>query len=534
LGASDCATEIHDYTVQDILSFQSASNTFPSLQNTTGFNSSKAAEFFRSYAFVGASTFLLTANSGKVLLQTLGKVSGELGRVARSDMIAELEDLRGYSICCAETSLSLAFVAGSHGNIYAFRKGFQGLIKIHTVRGKVGSMFCARIGQEDDCGVRLLVTLMGQKTAHLLCGDSLQEEGPVRFRTVDIPLSELLTGTVITSMTCTPTILGASFILLGFRGGSIGIYATEEQGSGDGNTRIAKASLLRIIDKAHGKDTVTSMLWIPTQSYPAYGQLVSVGRDGCYAVHSIDLNRNIASLMHHLSLPIGPNIEGVYEQNGHLLVYGFSSTKFVVYDTTDEEEIMNVETGGSHRSWAFQTHASSEGGGTLIWTRASGMHTCNQEGPNHRVIRSGGHGRETKSVAVSQKPEVALSEQLIATGAEDTDIKIFEYDGTDFVCRRTLRRHTTGIQHLRWSESGEYLFSSGGCEEFYIWRIRRLPDLLGIGVVCESVCIPESEHSDLRIMSFDVRAREGTDSGFLIAMVFSNSHLRVKATNISA
>jgi len=92
------------------------------------------------------------------------------------------------------------------------------------------------------------------------------------------------------------------------------------------------------------------------------------------------------------------------------------------------------------------------------------MHICSQNGANHAVIRSGGHGREIKAVAVSPQGG-SRSRQLIATGAEDTDIKIFQYAEKDFACRRTIRKHTTGIQHLQWSHDGEYLFSSGGCEE---------------------------------------------------------------------
>lgn len=58
----------------------------------------------------------------------------------------------------------------------------------------------------------------------------------------------------------------------------------------------------------------------------------------------------------------------------------------------------------------------------------------------------------------------------------------------------------------------------------YVWRIRELPSLLDIGVVCEHVYAPESEHSDLRIMSFDINRR---GSGYDIAMVFSDSSIKV-------
>lgn len=58
----------------------------------------------------------------------------------------------------------------------------------------------------------------------------------------------------------------------------------------------------------------------------------------------------------------------------------------------------------------------------------------------------------------------------------------------------------------------------------YIWRIRDLPSSLDIGVICEHTYTPESEHADLRIMSFDVRRK---DSSYLIALVFSDSSIKV-------
>ena len=59
----------------------------------------------------------------------------------------------------------------------------------------------------------------------------------------------------------------------------------------------------------------------------------------------------------------------------------------------------------------------------------------------------------------------------------------------------------------------------------YVWRIRNLPtSSLDFGVVCEHVYHPESEHADLRIMSFDVTSR-GT--AHLITMVFSDSSIKV-------
>lgn len=501
------------YTFDDLVEISQHTHHSWQVQNALPTKPAKAVDFIRSYAFIDSTSFLLSTNSGKVFLETLQADGTAPNAISESTLVGHFDDISGYSVCSSDNSVGVAFVAGSRGSIYMFRRGCNSLTKIHTLRGKIGNMFTGRIsaGQEPQTIV-VLVTLMGSKTAQLLYIDLSAQ---AVTRTIDILLSDSVTGLVITSMTYNYTDTDEDYVFLGFRTGSVVAYSLAT-----GATEATPS----FIERTHGKETVTSMLWVPSPSASTTGQLVSVGRDGCIAVHHVNFSEPTISRHHYLPLPIGPNIEGVYSHHGHLVVYGFSSTKFVVYDITTEEEIMSVETGGSHRSWTFQPHTTKEGGGTLIWTRAVSMHICSRTGANHQVIRAGGHGREIKDVAISKEFNCNSSRKLIATGAEDTDIKLFVYSDGVFTCKRTLRKHNTGIQHLAWSDDSKYLFSSGGGEEFCVWRIRNLPSFIEIGVVCESVCAPESAHSDVRITSFDVQ-RKG--DGFVIAMVYSDSQIRV-------
>jgi hypothetical protein len=388
------------------------------------------------------------------------------------------------------------------------------------VDGKVGDMFSHSIvDASGETTIVLLTTLVGQKHAQLhflRIQDEMQNLATSQVFLV--PISEALTGSICTSMEYLASNRGG-YLFLGFRRGSIAMYSVSPGTSELGNY----ATLFRVIERVHGEETVTSLKWIPGLRTETEGQLLSVGRDGRLAVHEVDMVTNSVELAHHLTFPVGPNIEGLHIENGKFLVHGFSNKKWVLYDVDAEEEIMGVETGGAHRSWAFQPTTNGVGG-TLVWTRASSMHIYCKLVPSHSTIRSGGHGREIKAIASSHDP----SHQLIATGAEDTDIKLFKYTDGEIICKKTLRKHTTGIQYLQWSRDGKYLFSSGGCEEFFIWRIRQLTGALKIGVVCEHVYTPESEHSDLRIMSFDI-LEAGT--GYVIAMVFSDSSLKVSCTN---
>ncbi|KAF2751992.1 WD40 repeat-like protein [Sporormia fimetaria CBS 119925] len=510
-----------EYTLRDIISLSQLASTPPAVgQPIQRPKNSKADDFYRSYAFLDSNTFLLTTNSGKVFIETLAASANGSGpgSIVGSELVHEIDEGSGNSVCATEICLGVGFVAGARGGIYMYQRGTLELRKIHTVRGKVGSLFTSR---SHSGKIILLITVMGQKAAQLLYIASPGSTNSNDASVVHLAILESETGTTITSMEHLSASSSGDSIVLGFRGGTVAVYALPQD-----STKEDAEVKPDLIERAHGKEAVTSLLWHPSDSTPAEGHLVSVGRDGCCAIHHIDLVARRMTLHHYLPLPVGPNIEGIYEHHGHLIMYGFSSTKFIVYDITVEEEIMSVETGGSHRSWSFHPYTMQEGGGTLVWTRASTMHVHTQHGPNHRVIRSGGHGREIKSVAVSNGVGDDKSRQLIATGAEDTDIKIFEYMDGDLECQRTLRKHKTGIQHLQWSDNGDYLFSSGGCEEFYIWRVRVLPSFIGTGIRCEAVCKPESEHSDLRIMSFNVRKCDD-GKGLRIALVYSNSNIRI-------
>ncbi|KAJ4286274.1 WD repeat-containing protein 6 [Kalmusia sp. IMI 367209] len=520
---TNSANDQLQYTVEAIVASTLASGDAPSSERDAMHRSSKRTDIFRSYAFLDKSSFILTTDSGKIYLTNWS--SKKDGSISDSKLVTQLDDLAGYSVCAGEESLHVAFIAGSKGSLYAYASNTLNLTKLHTVKGKIGDIFIIPLKSSiHSKQVILLITLVGQKAAQLLHIDLSATNGPALSWTIDVPISDQLTGLAITSVVYANTALCGQFVFLGFRRGSVAIYRISARGVND--TDGAPAELIRIIEAVHGKEAVTAMFWICDSPHSSSGHLASTGRDGCLAIHFINLATNSVYLVHNLTLPIGPNIEGLYLHQDQLHVYGFSSKKFVSYNTATEQEIMNVETGGAHRSWAFQPRSVFQGGGTLIWTRASSMHIRSQNGPNHQVIRSGGHGREIKAVTVSNTFESNKNNrQLIATGAEDTDIKIFEYEDNHLICRRTLRKHTTGIQHLQWSADGTYLFSSGGCEEFYIWRVRLLPaELGGIGVTCEAVCAPESEHSDLRIMAFDALNR---DDGFIISLVFSNSHIKV-------
>ncbi|KAF2814610.1 WD40 repeat-like protein [Mytilinidion resinicola] len=563
--------------------------------------SSKKTDIFRSYSFIAQRLVLLTTNEGRVITRQT-ELSSPPARVSvRHDggghgvegsssppvdvsksLVSEnritslsfhqIPTLKGYSITASLASHEIAFFAGTTGDVYAIPKSSSPK-HIYSAGRKVGGLFPHKALRCDKESFYLLVTLIGGPQATLLllspsksenikatptisgleAGEDSSNQSPASERdsgllfsvVEEIPLSIPGQSSFVATSTTIAQTQGAGteeYMFVGSRSGSVACYALPATPRDTERSDSLLAPLVDVLPNVHGKETVTSMIWKssanaeePTSS----GYLISVGRDGSCAAHQVDFESGQAKLVHKTNLPFGPNIEGVYVRNENLMVYGFRGTQFILLDESNEEEVMTVECGGAHRNWAFDPSPSGPGG-TLVWTQAANMRVCHRGEASHKVLRSGGHGREIKAVAVSPHiPNNDGSIQLIATGAEDTDIKIFEYTShgltsaslSSLRCLRTLRKHMTGIQHLAWSEDGKYLFSSGGREEFFVWRIRMLP-IIGVGVVCEAVCESESDVPDLRIMSFSVRKQSVEDvkrpgRQYVISMAYSDSTIRI-------
>ncbi|KAI9755453.1 MAG: hypothetical protein M1815_004949 [Lichina confinis] len=246
----------------------------------------------------------------------------------------------------------------------------------------------------------------------------------------------------------------------------------------------------------------------------------------------------------HVSFPMFASVlEGAFlDASGYLVLYGFRGKHFVAWNETNQREILAVDCGGAHRTWDFAPASDAANGGCLIWTQASKIHRYSQSDITYRIAQNGTHGREINALAYwpifAAVPGSGL--RLLATGAEDTTIRIAvirnEVDGLrasetgPFDHLAVLKKHTTGIQALQWSCCGKYLFSSGGSEEFFVWRVRQIP-MLGLGVVWEARCHRQDEVCDARITNFDARPVLSLGcqpaGRFLISMAYSDSTVRL-------
>lgn len=471
---------------------------------------------YRVYAFTGEGRLVVTTNAGSIIPLAMNKDGSWEGEEA----IEVLNDLKGYS--AVAVTGSTAFVSGTRGEVHALNTGR--LSTVTSIASKTAGLFTA--GGDHDSGTaqpleHLLITAVGSAEARLITLEQCEtSDKPKSAVEKVLPLPP---GDSVTAFEVASTAPGsAPVFFLGFRAGAILTFAGEQ---------VVAVTMPSV----HGKEAVTSLLWrsgTATAGGDVSGYLLSIGRDGTLAVHAVsDVDGEVSSkLMHQTSLPFGPNLEGLrFMENDHLLVWGFRSKHFVSYDVTAQRDIFTVECGGAHRNHAYQPSMT---GGTFIWTKASKLYSLTQRELPHCLIGGRAHGREVKATAVS--PPGEGRKQLIATGSEDTDIRIFTYaeqlghayGNTELRCLQTLRRHNTGIQHLQWKRqsSGELLlFSSGGFEEFFVWRGQTGVPGINIGFICESKH-PRSGTSDLRIMGFDAEAMGAQD--YEIYMAYSDSTLK--------
>ena len=468
---------------------------------------------FNRYAFVSEKELLATTTYGRVLLCDIGpKMHWSEVSLPESGS----GDLRSYSVLVGFPEIGVACLAGANGSIYVYRR--QRLLKLGQVEGKVADMF--KIFDSQRSSFELLVTTLGGTNAMLF---SLDLSG-AQVRLVENGMYNLPTKFVVTSAGNINRLL-----VMGSRSGSLALY-----------TSRSPESPLQIWTHPGSvpRDSITAITSLPSSD--ASGDdgskyFLTTSRDGLYSIFSTtivqDISMNAAQLMvrrvHQCAPPLRLIIEAGWFEGEKLFLRGFKGRNFVVWDETEQCEVTSVECGGSHRSYAYSPIRGS-GCGHFVYTKASKIYLHSHRGSSHKIVKAGGHGREIKACAVSE------DQSLIATGAEDTAIRIWQHSKTPnlqnpLACSAVIQRHSAGIQHLQWHGSG-YLFSSGGNEEFFVWAVEQIPGF-GIGIVCEATCPDPSEDRDLRVMNFHVTALPNLsgvqkDPRLLVSLAYSDSTIR--------
>lgn len=501
----------------------------------TSYKHGNGKEMFQSFTFIADDRLLITTRSGRLFL---GTFNGETRwrELAIPDTVRRT--VQSYTILRSSRRAATAFIGAPNGELFYYHEASGDSLKsIHKAERKIVDIIClsdSRVPSprpchsEEECHeyIEILVMVYGSSTAELLRLD--QSYTLVQRSEVQIPDGAIVT----TAAWC------HGYLILGFRSGNLSIFSPSAEKT---------FTHLHTVEVNTG-DKVASILPLPRHSENSPLYFLTTARDGKYRIYEIldtaDTPR--LRLLHETSPPFGPLIaeSWFFDREGgkqDLILSGFRSKYFVIWNVTQQSEAATIECGGGHRVWDQVQIRGNPNGFRFVCTKASQMKIFSQTRPPHVSLKKGGHGREIKAVA-------AASRKYIATGAEDTAIRIWEIGNGDtseqqFRCALVLEKHNTGIQKLKWYQD-RYLFSSGGNEEFYVWRISALDsDVCPLGVVCEAVFTDRSEIGDLRITDFDVQClnegantnNNGTANGsdesdkspqeseFCISMTLSNS-----------
>lgn len=497
---------------------------------------------FKTYAWMSPDEFLATTEQGNILI---GSINSKRKLYSATHVawlkVAHQPELKSSCIATSLPPLGLAFLTGKDGTIFLYSHSSKRIRPIHKLSGKAGFVSSDVIfddnpyNRSESCTVGVITKCLGSfEMAILICR---YIKDPEEFSLREVKMLDVPAGFIVTS-----SLYDAldKMLIVGSRSGDLAFYNLE-----DFSVDESKGSLPTVHRGIHGSESVTTIELLDRHGQNL--QILTVGRDGRFAIHKIAINPHNDSVptttiqtLHTGVPPFGPNIEGICIDNDNLYLWGFRSKQFIVWNETQKLETMTVECGGAHRNWAYNHRKDGRGGGSFVWTKASVCHVVSQPQASHRVLQHGGHGREIKAVALSPPMDSpnGSSRRLLATGAEDTAIRIFDASSSSLgsKCLSIITKHTSGLQKLQWSSDGQLLFSAAGCEEFFAWRIRPAP-IVTIGVVCEVQCPRVTEEGDLRIMDFalcdihteDTKLTEGQlqSRGYLISMVYSDSSVRI-------
>ena len=504
----------------------------------------KHKDALQNFSWITDREILATTVQGKVIRGDLKTEDGVKEciseRLNQEDVswteVAQISDLASHSLVTDLFSSGAALVSGKKGLVYLYIRAQECISPIKTLPGKVSAIFSQELYVCDrGSSSEVVITCLGFQIAYLFVIHSSGEKGH-NFSISELTNYELPSRFIVTSA---HRIEGENLLALGSRAGNLCLYDTSKSNS-DARTLAVSRSLFHV----HAEDAITVIQTRSGHSTSSGTIILTAGRDGKYALHRVLASRDSPNLqiefetLHISKPPFGPNIEGAYfdNQTKDLLLWGFRSTSFVVWNSTRQQELVVIKCGGAHRRWRYR---ASVKGGNFVWTKAS---TCNihlQTQPSHHTLQPGGHGREIKSMAFHRAADGSRIGNLLAIGAEDTAISVWSignmsnppFAGAHL--HSILHQHTSGVQQVRFSPNGNLLFSAGSREEFFVWRLTEIRDpAIPLGIILDGACPPVTTASDLRIMDFiviDVNkwTDSNTDDQLLISIVYSNSSIRV-------
>ena len=425
---------------------------------------------FKAFTFVGEDYFIALSTLGEM---KLGWIQSKLPPDNDDpsigwETILVADDLCSFSSISSLVEIGVAIIGGSTGlirlydhrtrNVHFLANTKRQILELYILKCAIGSPFDV---------ITFVASYPNSNLAELFIVSIENDEAP---RVEIIPLM-LQTHFQIS---CASFLCGDRYLVLGSKTGCISIY--DVHGTGP---------LKHLVQhRVHGKSVITSITQIRSADFGgdmAKNFFLTCGRDGNYCIHVLarqnaPLSSATLQTIHRCSPLFGQCIQGAYfdETTQDLILYGFRGNEFILWNDSTQTETFSFECGGVHRAFSFLPYRETPGTGVCLWNQAATFKVLVMRGIRHWPLYKGGHGREIK--AVSTVNTNLNGDTLIATGAEDTTVRIWmttkpssgSCHAGAFKCLRTLGQHQGGLQQVKISNSGDFMFTSAAAEEFFI------------------------------------------------------------------
>lgn len=304
-----------------------------------------------------------------------------------------------------------------------------------------------------------------------------------------------------------------SWLLVASRYVTIAVYDLKDQ------TSETPVKLSAIFKKLSSGDTITSITVVKSSKNST--TLLLTVRDGVYMFVELTKGDTFEVRVIHSNKLARGFLEGGYlDDNRDLLLYGFKSSSFYVWNETKMTQVSSTTCGGSHKLWEFHPEAFE-----LLFLEKLELvaKSLRNRFDDYGIINPGTHGREIRDVAVG--PVRTLGPQthtrLLLTASEDATVRLCEISASGIRGHWSMNNHVSGLQRVKFL-SERYAASSAANEEFYVWEITWLDDVPMMKEVARLK--PGSANPDLRIMDF---AFVEVDNGFVICTVYSDSAIKM-------
>ncbi|KAJ5774231.1 hypothetical protein N7457_009127 [Penicillium paradoxum] len=485
----------------------------------------------KAFAFVSRDCLLRTSTQGEI---QLGHV-GETEETAITwETLCETPDLASFGVMTAQPQRGLALIGNFQGLFRLYNHTTKSIVTIANVGKRPLETFFLQTHSSEANASNL-----SEKLTFLVCyptGDENAIGEEITLVTVsnwnsDSPKAETTTFSLPRAfVVCSACLIfDGQYLAIGSKLGALAVYDT------------SKTQPVLVNRRVHGREFVNhiSVVSSVATSDKKSDYVLTCGRDGTYCLHELQISESepdavSIQIVHRTASITGGNLEGAYfdGETGDFMLYGFRSQDFVLRNESKLTDIVSVASGGFRRAWDF-IPGTKDSHALFTWKDGVTLMTTRVRTGSSTLIRAGGHGRELKAADVFS---AANGEQsLLATGAEDTTVRIFTPTSSvadspwgTFECLRVLDTHKSGIQQVTWSKDGKYLFTSAAYEEFFVWRVCMIPKF-GIATKLIAASPKDDPNSDLRIPGFDLLEVEDVDGeqGFLLCLALSNSVIKI-------